>query len=261
MACDLPVDPLQPQLNVFCVLRTDDVHSLVLVGRTVSFDSGHYGQGDLNGVADASVLVTDGDDSTRFRPVPETTGYYVADSLAAVAGRTYHLTVGCPGFHEVRGQTTAPGGFAVESVSIDTTVNPDTSDSVCVLTAAWSPSDGAARYQVIAAFLYSRSGTDTVLGYHGSETESLNGRLRAPLRRSSHGDTLPLSLIRLTAYAIDPNYMDYLNMLRQYGQSHTIEHLDGGLGVFGSICVAETTVYPTQPALPTTPVRLVRPTR
>jgi len=262
MACDSQVDSLRPQLNVFCVLRTDDVRSLVLVGRTVSFDSGHYGMDDWNGLADASVLLTNGHDSIQFRRVPETTGYYVADSLATGAGRTYLLTVGCPNYNEVRGQTTVPAGFAVESCSIDTAADPDTSDSICVLTAAWSRSAGTARYQVIAAFLYGRPGTDTGLEYHGAETESLNTRLRARLRLSSHGDTLPLSLIRLRVDAIDPNYMDYLYMLRQYGQSHTTtEHLDGGLGVFGSICVAETTIYPTQPVLPATPGRLVRPTR
>ncbi len=245
LACDSPVKPFDPQLNVFCVLRTDDVHPFVLVGKTVSYD-GERDRYVWNGVADASVLVTSGRDSTQFRYVPETTGYYIAESLAVDAGRAYHLAAGCPDCGEARGRTTVPGGFAVESLHIDTLFNPDTRDSVYAVTGAWSASEGAAQYQVIAAFLYSQPGTDTAAEYRGLETAALNGGpLWASLRRSSHGVTLPLCLIRLSVSALDRNYTDYLTMQRTTGYRNTLMHIDGGLGVFGSICVAETTLYLT----------------
>ena len=262
LACDSRVTPLRPELNVFCVLRTDGSHPFVLVGRSVGFDSAHDRFDDWNGLADASVLVTRGRDSTRFRYVPETTGYYVADSLVARAGDAYLLIVNSPDGDEARGKTTVPHGFAIESAGIDTvagTSNP--SDSLAEVAMAWSPSDGAARYQSVATFLYARPGVDTASEWHGFETDTLSGRIWASLRKYQHGDTLPLCLVRLSICALDPNYADYLTMQRENGNCNTLMHIDGGVGVFGSISVAETTIYPTQPVSLATLGRSVRPTR
>jgi hypothetical protein len=241
-ACDAPVRPYESQLNVFCLLSTDDSHTIALVGRSVTFDEeGPIGPG-WNGLAGATVLVAKGNDTTQFKSVPETTGYYTADSLRAVAGSSYRLLIRSQEGDEVQGASTVPGNFRIDSLSLDTVVRYEPYEYETLyaeVRVAWSPSQGASGYQLLASCLYARSEGDTVCDNQSFWGDSCRIRLWAPLRASSRHDSL--CSIKLNVVALDRNYQDYLIMQREYGYRNTLMHLEGGLGVFGSMCVAETT--------------------
>jgi hypothetical protein len=242
VACDAPVKPYESQLNVFCLLRTDDSHPIVLVGRSVSPDEeGPIGPG-WNGLADATVLAAKDHDTTRFQPVPDSTGYYACDSLRAKAGSSYRLLVRSQEGDEVQGATTVPGDFTIDSLNLDTVVRHEPYEHETLyaeVRTAWSSSRGASGYQMLASCLYARSEGDTVRTNQSFWGDSRGIRLWAPLRRSSYHDSL--CSIKLSVVALDRNYQDYLIMQREYGYRNTLMHLEGGLGVFGSMCVAETT--------------------
>jgi hypothetical protein len=245
MACDAPNKPCESQLNVFCLLRTDDSHPVALVGRSVPLGEWPPGQAGWNGVADAAVLVAQDKDTTRFQPVPDSIGYYSCDSLRAKAGSSYRLLVRAPDGDEAKGSTTVPGSFTFESISVDTTIvlQPhEPQNRYAGVQIVWSASQGASGYELLTCCNYTRLSGDTLYKQVSWWCDSCNTGFHARLRVPQGYDTLTLRSIRLVVGAPDHNYQDYLIMQGEYGYRNTLMHLQGGLGVFGSVCLAETTV-------------------
>jgi hypothetical protein len=231
-ACDSPVKPYEPQLNVYCVLRTDDSHPLALVGRSVSYEDWNRGH-DWNGIADATVVIAEGSDSTRFTSMPDSSGCYAAESLRACAGKSYGLFVRSPDGNEVHGWTTVPGSFAIDSV------NTAADSGQLLVRIVWSSSQGATGYELLVSSYYIEADGDTFCHRQSESSDSST----ALLLTSLYWNGVALAAIEFNVAALDRNYKDYLTMQSVYGYRNTLMHLDGGLGVFGSVCVAETTVY------------------
>ena len=249
-ACDSPVKPYAPQLDVFCVLRTDDSRPVALVGRSVSYEDWDRA-GDWNGVESATVVIAQGKDSTGFRSLPESAGYYQSDSLSVIAGRSYGISVRTPDGDKARGSTIVPGSFHISSIS-------STADSEqWRVRVAWTASQAAADYLLLVTSVYAKVDGETLYYRRSVSSDSGGAEFSTPL----DGYHMVLAAVGISVGALDRNYTDYLTMRNGYGYHNTLMHIDGGLGVFGSICVAETTIYPPQPSSPSTLGHPVLPTR
>jgi hypothetical protein len=63
-------------------------------------------------------------------------------------------------------------------------------------------------------------------------------------------DSLPLDRVRVEVRAVDRNYYDYVSLQYMGGVDPHKMHLDGGVGVFGSACIIDSTLWFQPPGLP-----------
>ncbi|MEO0078041.1 MAG: DUF4249 family protein [candidate division WOR-3 bacterium] len=252
-ACDSTPDEYKPEPNVYCLLRSDCSTTRVLCGMTRSYDDSVSESDDWQGVTEATVEIGHNGERLVLRPLPDSAGRYITDSLLVVPRDTYTLSVYYPEGQKVSGTTVVPDTFAIVSIQTDTQrweIEPGVYMYEFRARARWSASRGASGYLLTAEIRYSGA----------SETLRLRDGPYVPMGREGETwfggyvpgrtgqDTLFLDRVRFRVWALDRNYSDYLTM-RWGGQraSDNLMHLDGAVGVFGSACIAETTLHFTPP--------------
>ena len=164
-------------------------------------------------------------------PFPKVTTIYDVDVGAAglVPGGTYQLRVVAPDGRTVTGRTTIPNAVLSTAPLPTQTIDRDR-DTVSV---QWSRVAGARSYQV---FIRSTAGSyslfaDTSVVLPGTLQVLDNGE-DVFERRLSH---------QLAVIAVDQNYFDYYHRTSDFfTATGLVMHLDGGIGVFGSVVTIAT---------------------
>lgn len=161
-----------------------------------------------------------------FGPFPKVTTIYDLDAGAGglIPGGTYQLRVVVPDGRTVTGRTTIPN--AVPSTSAGPTQTFDRTRDT--LSLQWPRVAGARSYQVFirsTASVYSLF-ADTSVVMPGN-LQSLDNGEDVFERRLTH---------QLAVLAVDENYFDYYHRTSDFlSGTGLVMHLDGGIGVFGSV--------------------------
>jgi hypothetical protein len=164
--------------------------------------------------------------------MPKVTTIYDVDVGGAglIPGGTYQLRVVVPDGRTVTGRTTIP--IAVPSTTTPPTRTIDRDRDTVSL--QWSRVAGARSYQVFilsTANAYSLFVADTSVVLPGTMQVLDNGE-DVFERRLSH---------QLTVSAVDENYFDYYHRTSDFlTATGLVMHLDGGIGVFGSVVTVAT---------------------
>lgn len=248
-ACDPTFDDYKPEPNVVCLLRTDRSDLLVMAGMSMGYDDSITDPLKWNGISGVSISVSV--DGNRCSPaeVPDSVGWYRTSGIQVRPGSACTLSCRYPDGKTVFGTTRVPDSLFITSVATDTVpyVNPYFPETLPALRAIWNwtKAKDAKDHDRFATARYA-FGADTydwrADSYYGPPDTAL-----FPLQIlwfdtvSMLPETLPLISVRLEIRALDPNYFDYS---RYWGFSRQREyiHLDGGLGLFGSLAIAETTL-------------------
>jgi len=132
IGCDLPHQPgpmprdlietkFEPGLNIFCVLRADDIpgSSFCLVEKALTTQEMYE---DTNYVvSDASILINDPETNRLFAFTPEIDSMrgriFTNLNFVPTAGRTYQITVSAPGFADVTAETVVPSRPEIDPAS------------------------------------------------------------------------------------------------------------------------------------------------
>jgi hypothetical protein len=262
LGCESGVEQYQPEPNVYCVLRTDETAVSLLAGMTASYFDSVPDTNEWQGTAGVTVAITHAGTEAVLREVTDPVGYYQAESLAVTPGDSYSISLIYPGGIKVNGTTVVPDTFGIDSLRVDTTLEVpwpgDTSVSINIAS-FWRQSRGATGYVCLLDVHY-RSGGDSArfrwgpfltTALHDFETvqpawygwDSITGT----------PDSMPLERVEIEVKAADRNFYDYA-MLAFAGQVNPNDmHLDGGLGVFGSACVIDSTIWLQRRVLPAGP--------
>ena len=146
-----------------------------------------------------------------------------------IPGGTYQLRVVAPDGRTVTGHTTIPNAVPSTTIAPTQTIDRDR-DTVSL---QWSRVAGARGYQV---FVSSIAGTysvfaDTSVVLPGTTKVLENGE-DAFERRLTH---------QLAVIAVDENYFDYYHRTSDFTTATgLVMHLEGGIGVFGSVVTVAT---------------------
>jgi hypothetical protein len=249
LACDEGVDDYKPEPNVHCILQTGRDTISLMAGMTLGYYDSIPDPDRWNGVAGVVATVTSRDSQTVLAELPGPVGFYRAEPFAIVPGDTYSLLATYPGGVVVNGSTVVPDTFSLYSLRCDTILyTPWPGDTMRMLqvSLAWSESRGAAAY-LAESWAWYQAGPDSTMlpGLYaaGGRYETLTVQ---PF--SYEWDTLtqtldsfPLDRVRIAVRAADRNYYDYRRLGWWMGGAELM-YLDGGIGVFGSACIAETTI-------------------
>jgi hypothetical protein len=165
--------------------------------------------------------------SPRFLQSRITTVYrFSLDSLGVVLepGGAYHLRVAVPDGRVVTGTTTLPG--AQRNTAFDSTTGFDRARDT--LSMAWARVPGARSYEVfirgpVTAFSRFSDTAVAIVGWSFQDED----HTQAFAPNATH---------QVIVNAVDRNYYDYYRRGSDlFSGAGLISHLDGGLGVFGSI--------------------------
>ena len=252
LGCEKGVERYKPEPNVHCLLRTNESTVTLLAGMTVGYYDSVPDTNQWQGTPGVAVSIGHQGKVTALSAVSDSAGYYRTDSLSIAPGDSYSLSVTYPGGTIVAGSTVIPGGFGFDSLRVDTTFDipwpGDTYPRINV-TYYWGLSRGASGYREQMDIWY-RSGDDSSLERYGpmfSSTrrdswtfypfyyrwDTLTGRV----------DSLPLDHVTIEIRAYDRNYSDYTFSLDYMGGVDPDKmHLEGGVGVFGSACIVDSTL-------------------
>jgi hypothetical protein len=165
-------------------------------------------------------------------PFPTVTTIYDVDvgSAGLIPGGTYQLRVVVPDGRTVTGRTTIPNTVAPPIALPTQTIDRDR-DTVSL---RWSRVAGARSYQVFIRSIagsYSVFATDTSVVLPGRMQVLDNGE-DVWERRLSH---------QVAVIAVDENYFDYYHRTSDlFTGAGLVMHLDGGIGVFGSVVTVAT---------------------
>ena len=235
-----------PQVVVHAVLDPGAQEQQVLVERTLSgsvnivknqrFDAEDpVNSGGGVPVSGALVAITGPDG--RFiafetqpagRPPSYETGRYVTPTGGMIVrpGATYALQVSTPGGTIVRGTTTVP---AIGPTGTSTRVDPFNRGRDTVRL-TWRSAAGARSY-----LLRVESPFGPFLQFIDSTNVSLGGDLRNYFASSLQRVFIPGFRQRVSVAAVDSNFFDYYRTRNDpFTGSGIINHLEGGIGVFGS---------------------------
>ena len=169
---------------------------------------------------------------TGFVPFPRVTTIYDLDAGGAglIPGGTYQLRVVAPDGRTVTGRTTIPNAVPSATTAPTRTIDRDR-DTVSL---QWSRVASARSYQVFirsAAGSYGLFVTDTSVVLPGTLQVLDNGE-DVFERRLTH---------QLAVIAVDENFFDYYHRLSDdFATTGLVMHLDGGIGVFGSVVTIAT---------------------
>ncbi len=251
LGCDEGIEKYKPEPNVYCILRSDRDTVSLMAGMTMSYSDSVPDSNKWNGTAGVVAKVQHQGAEVVLAELPGPVGFYQAAPLTVMPGDSYSLSLEYPDGATVRGRTTVPDTFSFSRLRVDTTFEvpwPGDTFAVVTLSAAWNVSRGASGYVVLSDVWYGNS-AESVLVWYGPypasaredslwmqpfsyEWDTLNQTM----------DSLPINRVRVEIRAIDRNYRDY-NEQQWGGQADPDKmHLDGAVGVFGSACIAETTV-------------------
>jgi hypothetical protein len=255
LACDNTAENYTPEPDVFCLLRTDSDTARVLVGMTVGYYDSIAEPDKWNGVAGAAVLVEHRGTQLSFAGLGDSVGYYANDSARALPGDTYLLSVKCPAGQTVSGTTIVPDSFGFDSLHVDTTRTEYEPGEVFIqigIHVKWNVSNGAGGYLTQYDAWYKNGADSTLLRigpYVNISPAREDSALVPPVWYKwdgGPGDSLPLDRVRVLTWAADGNYYDYCRLMWEMTPAgHEQTHLNGGVGVFGSACIAETTLRST----------------
>ena len=165
-------------------------------------------------------------------PFPTVTTIYDLDIAGAglIPGGTYQLRVVTPDGRTVTGRTTLPNAVPSTITAPARTIDRDR-DTVAL---QWSRVAGARSYQVFIRSIagsYSVFVADTSVVLPGTMQVLDNGE-DVFERRLSH---------QLAVIAVDANYFDYSHRTSDlFTGRGLVMHLDGGIGVFGSVVTVAT---------------------
>jgi len=234
-----PVNPDANTLVVHAVLDPGVQHQLIVVQATTGALSAQ------RQVSGAVVTITTPDGRTLtaverrdtaavtgFVPFPRVTTIYDLDAGGAglIPGGTYQLRVVVPDGRTVTGRTTIPNAVPSATTAPTRTIDRDR-DTVSL---QWSRVASARSYQVFirsAAGSYGLFVTDTSVVLPGTLQVLDNGE-DVFERRLTH---------QLAVIAVDENYFDYYHRTSDlFTGAGLVMHLDGGIGVFGSVVTVAT---------------------
>ena len=249
LACDEGIENYKPEPNVHCVIEAGRDTVSLMAGMTLGYFDSIPDSGRWNGTAGVLAKVTHRDSEVGLSELAGPVGFYRAEPVRIVPGDTYHLTATYPGGAVVHGSTVVPDTFSLSDLRSDTVLYvpwPEETTWTVRVSFKWSESRGAAAYFEASEAWY-KAGADSMMMTMGPYPT--NGRYDT-LFVSPFGyewdtltqtlDSFPLDHVRLAILAADQNNYDYFLIRWGMGGSELM-HLDGGVGVFGSACVAETT--------------------
>lgn len=251
LGCEEGVEKYKPEPNVYCVIQTGRDTVSLMAGMTLGYFDSIPDSNRWNGSAGVAAGVTHRDSVTAFSELSGPVGFYRAAPVSVVPGDSYQLLVKYPAGAVVRGFTTVPDTFSLYGLGIDSVFyesSPGETVWVRRIGFKWSESRGAAAYLGGSEAWY-KAGSDSFLVSYGVpnrpgqdyDTLHVSPFILEYDTLTQEVDSLPLDRVRLAVRAIDWNYNDYIMAAWWQGESELM-HLDGGVGVFGSACVAETTL-------------------
>jgi hypothetical protein len=237
VACEVvPSEQFAPQLVVHGQLQVGTTESLyVQVNRTYRTGETY----DWN-FGNPSVVVSHGTDSTRPSGQAGDEHHDFRPPLPARPGDTFNIMVAEPGYDTVRGRTVVPDTFRF--------LYPSNGDTVTLTDSlGWTRSRRAAGY--CFSLMYARpdgdsSLVDVVIGNDSADESYDSARVHFPRLVFYYGDKPGWK--RLTVYAVDSNYYDWMRLVGYGGGGGAppeTTHLTGGLGVFGSAAVETLRFY------------------
>jgi len=250
LGCDEGVEDYKPEPNVYCIIEAGCDTVSLMAGMTLGYFDSIPDSNRWNGTAGVAAKVTHRDSETAFSELAGPVGFYRATPVSVVPGDSYQLLVNYPAGAVVRGSTTVPDTFSLYELgldSIDYESWPGETVWVQRIGFKWSESRGAAAYLGESEAWY-KAGSDSFwVSYAGPsrpgryDTLYVSPFVQEYDTLTQEVDSLPLDRVRLAIRAIDRNYNDYI-MVGWWQSESELMHLDGGVGVFGSACVAETTL-------------------
>ncbi|GEM_PF-1546711 len=249
LGCDEGVDKYKPEPNVYCVIRTGRDTVSMMAGMTLGYFDSIPDSGRWNGTAGVAASVTHRDSVVTLRELPGPVGFYRAEPVSIVPGDSYQLLVTYPAGAVVRGSTTVPDTFSLYELGFDSIFYeswPGETVWVQRIGFKWSESRGAAAYFGESEAWYKAGSDSAWVSWAGPSRPGRCDTLYvSPFifeydTLTQEVDSLPLERVRLAIRAIDRNCNDY-STLGWWQGGDELMRLDGGVGVFGSACIAETT--------------------
>jgi len=226
-----PSEEYKPELNIFCLLRTNAKEQRVEVSRSYKMDEpSDY---DLEDV----IVILSGDNFTdTLIPETDTPGLY-KDSVEIKPLHTYHLLVSAKDMDTVRGRTSVPGDFEI--------IYPEEGDTLSSAgdSLVLKKSKGARGYYIILSIV-----VDTTYSGSYSWTESQDTTQDSLV--SYHIPTCfhiwesgsGSGIIKIIA--MDTNYWSYRHKWDWEEEGIRLqEGIEGGLGVFGSAVVDSVRIF------------------
>ncbi len=213
--CGSPTGPqvdYAPELNVFGLLVLNNGQKSIRLERTYKVTE-TFPLPKERAVTNARVVVRSDDQEVVFSHLFEGNYGDIEDKLVLKAGHVYQLEVTAPGFQRVVAETVIPTMPAI--------VSPQKGEAVPAfrtLPVKWEPALFCRSYAVTVTAL---SGDFEYTSYTEESEESFFAFLFAAPGRYS-----------LKVSALDQNFYDYL---RSRKNRNPIQHLEGGIGVFGSM--------------------------
>ncbi len=251
LGCESGVEQYKPEPNVHCLLHTNRNTVTLLAGITLGYYDSVPDTNQWLGTSGVAVSIGHRGAVTILSAVADSAGYYGTDSLPVVPGDSYSLSVTYPTGTRVTGSTVVPDTFSLGSLRADTTFEvPWPGDTyACInVSYSWQESRGARGYSEQMDIWY-RSGGDSSLERYGpmfTDTRRDSWTFDPVCyfwdTLSGEVDSLPLDRVRIEVRALDRNYYDYVSLDYMAGVDPDKMHLDGGVGIFGSACIVDSTI-------------------
>jgi hypothetical protein len=170
-------------------------------------------------------------------------------SAGLIGGGTYRLRVVAPDGRTVTGQTTIPNAVPNTTAAPNLTIDRRR-DTVSL---QWPRVPGARRYQVFVRANFSPTYFSTY-SLFADTSVALPGTTEGPYGNRAFCGNVSKFLTRvvcpfaftvgfthqLAVLAVDANYFDYYRGASDYTTTGLVMHLDGGIGVFGSVVTVAT---------------------
>lgn len=225
-----PSEEYKPELNIFCLLRTNAKEQWVKVSRSYKMDEpSDY---DLEDV----IVILSGDNFTdTLIPKADTPGIYInKDSVEIKPLHTYHLLVYARDMDTVRGRTSVPGDFEIIYPKEGDTLS-GVEDSIIL-----KKSEEAKGYYIIIGI------EDMTFSSSYSWTEpqdtAPDSLASYPIPTWFHIWESGPGIIKIAA--VDTNYWSYRHKWDWEEEGVRLqEGIEGGLGVFGSAVVESVRVF------------------
>jgi hypothetical protein len=224
-----PSEEYDPELNVFCLLRTDAIEQWVRVERSFRMHetSDRY-------LEDVTVILSGDNFSDTLIARDDTSGIYLTtDSIDIDTLQNYFLFVSAQGYDTVDGHTSVPGGFKILDPEVGDTLYSEELEQIIV-----KKSKNAKGYHVMIGVRDSME--DEYVEWMESQDTTSDSTISFPFFWVTNM-TAPGILI---VAAVDTNYFDYY-WKGIWGEEgvRVEEGIEGGLGVFGSAVVESVHVF------------------
>ncbi len=261
--CENGITPAQlpPTVVVEGYLYANHPVDSIVLTQTEPIDA--YYADSLARITGATVtLRVDGREYT-LQEKPGSPGAYTlpADSLIVQSDKQYTLTIHALNTI-VTAVTTVPDTFAMTTLSPDTLQWPSTLTTLVGPSLAWTPSLNRTAYAIsmeaLDTLIYEINGSDTLWnqrvqlpgleGRRNTRAQQLSRfllQLRAPQTNITWDLFRWYGRHRLTVYAMDTNFVDFMQMQSVGGRTYLpqLNHVTNGIGVFGSAAIRQQEVF------------------